>query len=355
MSEHPAIRFCNAPDDVRLAMTVQGSGPVIVKAANWLSHLQQESELFATRHWIDELARGHTLVRYDSRGCGLSDRDVASVSLQAWVSDLESVVDAANIGRFVLFGVSQGAAVAIEYAVRHPERVQGLVLFGAFARGMLRQGGSERVTQASHALVRLAELGWGHDTASFREVFTQHIFRDATPEQMRAFDECHRHTVSGPVAARYMRTFYQLDVCRSAAGLSCPALVMHSDGDALVLPREGRLLASLIPGARFVEVPSRNHLLLESEPGWKQVQAEFRGFMAAVHAAETGAARPALTPRQKDVLKAVARGLTDKSTARELALSPRTVEMHVARALKALGVRNRAEAVSVALQWKLLD
>lgn len=354
MSDQP-IRFCNAPDGVRLAMAIGGQGPTIVKAANWLSHLQEETRLFASRHWIAELSRRNRLVRYDSRGCGLSERKVDRISLDAWVDDLEAVVDAADADRFVLFGISQGAAVAISYAVRHPERVKGLILCGAFARGLLRQGCSPRVEAAAEELIRLAELGWGRDTASFRQVFTSQIFDTATAEEMRAFDDCHRDTVSGEVAARYMRVFYEIDICDIAARVACPTLVLHCRDDRLVLPREGRLIASLIPGARFVEAPGGNHVALATDTAWPVIRDEMRTFLDTLEAFQPGDAPRSLTERQRQVLKLIAQGSTDKAVARELGLSPRTVEMHVGRILESLGARNRSDAVRRALQWRMID
>lgn len=199
-----------------------------------------------------------------------------------------------------------------------------------------------------------AALGWGSDTPFFRKMLLARMFPDATPAELRSFDAAQR-TVAGDVAARYIATFNDIDIRADAAGVSCPTLVLHSRDEKLVLPREGQLLASLIPGARFVELPSANHIPLESEAAWKLACAEMRAFHAGLAHRETGAAPPTLTPRQREVLQRVAQGETDKEIGRFLGLSPRTVEMHVARALAALGVRSRAEAVRRALQSGLLD
>ena len=346
------MRYCDTTDGVRLAYTSAGRGSVVIKVANWMSHMQAEEASPVGRHWIAELSRRNALVRYDGRGCGLSDRKVKDISLDGWVRDLEAVADAGGRERFVLFGFSQGAAVAVEYAARHPERVAGLMLYGAFLRGVLMQGVSERVEKAALEMVRLAELGWGTDNQTFRDLFVKRLFPDATAAEQRDFDRLHRNTATGDVAARYMRVFNEVDARAAAARVRCPTLVMHSSGERMVLPVEGRLTASLIPGARFVEFASNNHMPLEREPAWKSARDEMRAFLAGV---ESGTSAVSLTPRQRDVLRRVAGGGTDKAIARELGLSPRTVEMHVARALAALGVRTRAEAVAAALQRRLLD
>jgi pimeloyl-ACP methyl ester carboxylesterase/DNA-binding CsgD family transcriptional regulator len=351
---HEAIRYCTAADGVRLATVTSGRGPAIIKTANWLSHIADEPRLFTSRHWVAELARAHTLVRYDGRGCGLSDHKVADISADAWLRDLEAVADASGHARFVLFGFSQGAAAAVQYAVRHPQRVCGMVLAGSFARGVLKQGASARVEAAAHEMVRMAQLGWGGDTPMFRELFLARMFPDAPRVDLRRFDAAQR-AVPGDVAARYIDAFNTIDIRADAASVRCPTLVLHSMEEKMVLPREGRLLASLIPGARFIALASANHMVLEHEPAWKAARDEVRAFLSAVARTEAGAAPPSLTPRQREVLRQAARGATDKEIARDLGLSPRTVEMHVARALAALGARNRTEAVGAALQHRLLD
>jgi pimeloyl-ACP methyl ester carboxylesterase/DNA-binding CsgD family transcriptional regulator len=359
------LRFCTTADGVRLATCTLGQGPLVIKAANWLGNLRADAVLPSTRHWVDQITRTHTLHWYDARGCGLSDREVDDVSLDAWVRDLEAVADACGQERFVLLGISQGAAIAIRYAVRHPERVRGLVLYAAFVRGVFHQGLSARTEAVFREMERIAELGWGHDSGAFRRLFTDHLMPAAPPDVLEAYDQLHRGSVSGPMAARYMRAFYELDARADAPQVRCPTLVMHVAGDSLILQREGELVASLIPGARWVSAPGQNHLPLAGDPGWPTLQREMSAFLAALDPqAEEGAravstpsaasAAPALTERQREVLGRVARGLTDKQIARELQLSPRTVEMHVARAVAALGARNRADAVSRAHQAGLL-
>lgn len=350
-----SLSYCTTADGVRLAMRSLGHGPLIVKAANWLGNVQADAQLRSSRHWVDHLTRGHTLRWYDARGCGLSDREVDDVTLDAWVRDLEAVADAAGPERFVLLGISQGAAIAIRYAVRHPERVRGLILYASFVRGVYHQGLSAKTQAVFTEMIRIAELGWGHDASGFRRLFSSHLLPAAPADVLDDYDALHRGSVSGAMAARYMRAFYELDARVDAPQVRCPTLVMHVAGDTLILQREGELVASLIPGARWVSVPGRNHLPLATDPGWPVLQREVSQFLSTLDALEQPReAAPQLTTRQLEVLAQVARGASDKEIARTLALSPRTVEMHVARAIEALGARNRSDAVSRAHHWRLL-
>jgi pimeloyl-ACP methyl ester carboxylesterase/DNA-binding CsgD family transcriptional regulator len=349
------VSYCTAADGVRLAYRTVGTGPPIIKAANWLGNVQGDARLQATRHWIDKLSMANTLTYYDARGCGLSDRDVDEVTLDAWVRDLEAVADATGQQRFVLLGISQGAAISVRYAVKHPERVAALVLYGGFARGILKQGVSMQVKAASREMIRLAELGWGNDTRAFRQLFSSRIFLDAPEQLVAEFDECHRNSVTGEMAARYLQAFYEIDVCAEAGCIQCPVLAMHSEGDRTILASEGEFLASLIPHAKWVPVPGRNHLPLDASPAWQAINDAVTQFLATVELSQSPAAAPTLTPRQREVLVLVAAGLADKEIARRLNLSPRTVEMHVAGALGALACRSRAQAVARAQTWRLLD
>jgi DNA-binding CsgD family transcriptional regulator len=227
----------------------------------------------------------------------------------------------------------------------------------AFVRGVYHQGLSAKTRALFDEMVKLAELGWGHDAATFRRLFTAHLLPTAPAAMLDAYDELHKNSVSGPMAARYMRAFFELDARADAPLVSCPTLVMHAADDSMVLQREGQLVASLVPGARWVGLPGRNHLPLATDTAWPIITRELSHFLDALEATDLGTAgtvAPALTERQRSVLQHVARGLSDKEIARALQLSPRTVEMHVARALAALGARNRSEAVSRAHQWKLL-
>jgi pimeloyl-ACP methyl ester carboxylesterase len=348
------IRFCTSGDGTRLAVATLGEGPPLVKAATWLTHVEKEPDNLFARHWVSELSAHNTLIRYDSRGSGLSERQVERISMEAWVEDLEAVVATLDVERFPLIGLSQGAAIAVNYAARHPERVSRLVLYGACARGLLKRDPPAKVIDAALAMLKAAELGWGADSSSFRQVFISQLLHDATAEQQRAVDEAQRLTISGANAVRFLKQVFDIDVRDAAPKVRCPTLVFHAKDDPCFPFEEGRLLASLIPNARLIPLESKNHLPFETEAAWPVFLSELRAFLPAIHAAAPAHDRAVLTPRQLEVLREVGQGQTDKEIARKLALSPRTVEMHVANALQALKCRTRAEAVRRAAELALI-
>jgi pimeloyl-ACP methyl ester carboxylesterase/DNA-binding CsgD family transcriptional regulator len=348
------IRFCTSADGTRLAVATLGEGTPLVKAATWLTHVEKEPHNLFTRHWVSELSRDNTLIRYDSRGCGLSEREVERISMDAWIEDLEAVVSTLDCDRFALIGMSQGAAIAVNYAARHPDRVSHLVVYGACARGLMKRNPSPEVVDAAQAMLKAAELGWGADSSSFRQVFISQLLHDATAEQQRAVDEAQRQTISGANAVRFIREVFEIDTRDAAPKVRCPTLVFHAKEDPCFPFEEGRLLASLIPNARFVPLASKNHLPFETEAAWPVFLSELRAFVLASRDANARAiSKPSLTPRQIEILREVGLGQTDKQIARKLSLSPRTVEMHVANALLALKCRTRAEAVRRAIELKL--
>lgn len=273
-----SIRFCTAPDGVRIAYATVGRGPPLVKAANWLNHLEYDWESPVWRHMLEALARDHFLVRYDERGNGLSDWDVADISFEAFVRDLETVVDALRLERFALLGISQGCAVSIAYAARHPERVTHLVLHGGYARGWNKQGSREQIDR-HEALLTLTRSGWGQENPAFREVFTTLFIPDATPAQKQWFNDLERISTSPENAVRLQRAFGSIDVSALLPQVSAPTLVLHSRNESRVAFDSGRELASRIPAARFVPLESRNHVILEHEPAWGRWLAEIRGFL----------------------------------------------------------------------------
>ncbi len=274
------IHFCTADDGVTIAYATHGSGPPIVKVANWMTHLDHDWESPVWRHWLDELGARHEVVRYDERGCGLSDRDVADLSLAAWVRDLEAVVADRGIERFPLLGISQGAAVAIAYAVAHPEKVTHLVLFGSYGRGLLAPGHTENQESQARTLIDLARIGWGRRSPAFRQVFAYAFMPEGTQEQWLAFDDLQRTTTSPANAVRFLRAFFELDVQDLATQVRVPTIVLHCRGDQVWPFELGRQLAARIPGSRFVPLESRNHLLLEHEPAWRTFCEEVEAFIA---------------------------------------------------------------------------
>jgi DNA-binding SARP family transcriptional activator/pimeloyl-ACP methyl ester carboxylesterase len=273
------IRFCSTPDGVRLAYAVVGQGPVLVKAANWLSHLEYDWNSPVWRHWLVGLAKDHTLVRYDERGCGLSDWHVDEFNLDAWVTDLETVVNALGLERFPLLGISQGASIAVEYAVRHPEKVSRLILYGGYIRGRLQRDLTTAQLEELELMIQLIKVGWGKEHAAFRQVFASLFLPEGTPEQMRAFNELERVTSSPEIAARIVSGFQVIDVREQARRITQPTLVLHARGDLRIPFEEGRLMAATIPNARLVTLESKNHILLEAEPAWKRFLEEVHAFL----------------------------------------------------------------------------
>jgi DNA-binding SARP family transcriptional activator/pimeloyl-ACP methyl ester carboxylesterase len=273
------IRFCTASDGVRIAYSTVGHGPPLVKAANWLNHLEFDWESPVWRHWLQELSRDRMLVRYDERGNGLSDWDVADISFEAFVRDLECVVDAAGLERFTLFGISQGVGVSIAYAVRHPERVSRLILHAGYLRGWRLRGSPEEV-ERREAMSRLILSGWGQDNPAFRQIFTTFYIPEGTPEQMQWFNELLRVSTSPANALRLVDAFSRINVAELAAQVRAPTLVLHCRHDAAIPFDQSRAIASLVPGARFVLLEGRNHILLQHEPAWARFVAEVRAFLA---------------------------------------------------------------------------
>lgn len=273
------IRYCRSCDEVTLAYATVGDGPPLVKAANWLSHLEFDWNSPVWRHWLVGLAKHHTLVRYDERGCGLSDWEVTNMSFEAWVRDLEAVVEAAGLERFPLLGISQGGGIAIAYAIRHPEKVSQLILYGSYARGRLRRDPTPEQIEEIDVFNQLIRLGWGKDHSAFRQVFSTLFLPEGTVEQIQAFNELQRITSTPENAVRIVQEFNNIDVRALAAQINIPTLIMHARGDLRIPIEEGQLLASLIPGARFVALESNNHILLESEPAWQRFLFEVEHFL----------------------------------------------------------------------------
>jgi pimeloyl-ACP methyl ester carboxylesterase len=289
------IRFCTSTDGTRIAYSTVGDGPPLVKAANWLNHLEYEWESPVWKHWIAEISKRHLFVRYDERGCGLSDWNVQDLSFDAWVRDQESVVDALGVERFALLGISQGGAVAAAYAARHPERVSHLILCGAYARGWLHRGDAEQL-EARTALIKLTRLGWGRNNPAFRQIFTTRFIPDAGPSEMEWFDHLQRFSASPENAARFMEEFSRLDVRPLLADINVPTIVFHCQDDRAVPFNEGRLLAAGIRGAKFVPLPGRNHLMLEDEPAWRIFLRELGEFLGWRREDDSAPIRPASPP-----------------------------------------------------------
>lgn len=352
MSTRQQIRFSRARDGVRIAHATSGDGPPLVRCANWLTHLNLDWKSPLWTHWFDALSRSHRLVRYDSRGTGLSDRDPEALELDAWVEDLAAVVDDLGLERFSLLGFCQGGAAALCYAVRHPERVSHLILYNAYAQGAFTNGASPALARQARVLGDMILVGWGQKTAAFRELFASLVVPGGPPELKEWLAELQRRSASPETAVRLWRAFHEIDLRGLAERVRVPTLAFHVRGDQMVPFESGRHLASLVPGARFVPLEGQNHVLLRDEPAWPNFLGELQRFLGLdAGPLETAGARSGLSElsrRERQVLDLVAQGLSNEEIASRLALAQKTVRNHVTHIYEKLGVSNRARAVVLA-------
>jgi pimeloyl-ACP methyl ester carboxylesterase/DNA-binding CsgD family transcriptional regulator len=338
------VRYVKASDGTRLAWAEAGDGPIVVKAANWLTHLEYEWESPVWKHWLQFFSTHCRFVRYDERGCGMSEWQGGALSLDQWAADLESVIEAARpAGPVTLLGISQGAATCIRYALRNPERVARLILYGGYARGALRRG-TPMSGRAYQAMVDLARASWGKNNPTFRQVFTSRFIPGGSHEQLQWFNDLCLKTTSGEIAANLFEARAVLDISASLGEVRTPTLVLHAREDEVVPVEEGRLLASGIPGAEFVELDSRNHVLLEHEPAWQR----FREAVLTCLQAEKSprdSVFAALSARERQVLALIAEGLSNTEIAERLNISEKTVRNHASNLFDKLGVWSRAQAI----------
>ena len=339
------IHYATSRDGTRLAWAESGSGPVLVKAANWLTHLEYEWESPVGRHWMQFFSARFRFVRHDERGCGMSEWNDQHLTVERWTEDLSSIIDAARPAEPVtLLGISQGAVACITYAIRHPERVARMILYGGYARGAMRRGTPVR-ERAYQAMVDLARADWGNDNPTFRQVFTSRFIPGGSPEQLQWFNELCLKTTSAEIAARLLEARAVMDISASLGDVRTPTLVMHARGDEVVPVGEGRLLASGIQGAHFVELDSRNHVLLEHEPAWQRFQQEVLAFVPQDQAAMGDPVFAALSARERQVLALMADGLSNAGIAERLQISEKTVRNHASNLFDKLGVWSRAQAI----------
>jgi pimeloyl-ACP methyl ester carboxylesterase/DNA-binding CsgD family transcriptional regulator len=319
---------------------------VLIKGANWMTHLEYEWESPVWRHWIHFFSNHFRFVRHDERGCGMTDWNVGDLSFARWVEDLEAVIAAANPQEpFALLGISQGAATCLAYAVRHPERVSRLVLYGGYARGTFQRGDPDK-ERLYRALIDLTRLGWGKDNPAFRQVFTSRFIPGATDEQVGWFNELCRKTTSPDIAARLLEARASVNVVELLGQVQAPTLVLHSRDDDVIPIAEGHILAAAIPNAQFVELDSKNHILLETEPAWERFCDEVLDFMAVKDT--SGGEDPAfdsLTAREREVLALITEGLGNAEIAARLSISEKTVRNHASNLFDKLGVWTRAQAM----------
>ncbi len=340
-----SIRYLTTDDGTRLAWATIGTGMPVVKAANWLSHLGYDLESPIWRHWAHFFGEHFNFIRYDERGCGMTGGDPRGLTLDHWLGDLEAVVDAAGIDEpFALLGISQGAAACLAYAVKHPQRVSRLVLYGAYARGPYQRGNEENA-RLYRAIVEVARVGWAEDNPVFRQLFTARFIPDATDAQVRWFNELARTTTTAQAAGALLDSRGHINVVPLLDRISVPTLVLHARQDGVVPLEEGRLLAAGIAGARFVELESRNHVLLEHEPAWARFCKEVREFLGAN--ADDDGRLALLTPRERQIVAGLIAGRSNAQIAASLFISDKTVRNTLTRIFEKLGVHSRTQAMAL--------
>ena len=342
------IRFCSSRDGTRIAYATCGAGPPLVWAAAWGHHLELDWACQVWRPWLDMLARRHTLVRYDWRGCGLSDRERIEFSFERFVEDLEAVIEATGLGRFALFGMAAGAAIGMTYAARHPERVSRLALYASFVRNRLAGSPTPQEVAEAEARVKMVEVGWPNDSPAYGQFHASLLMPDASPEQSQSLADLLRQAASPATALAILRTVLLIDVQEIVPNVRCPTLVLHSRGDSLIPFEQGRAVAGLIPGARFVPLESRNTVLLDTEPAWQPFVEALDDFLPAPPAKPApGSQFPFddLTPRECEVLELVAQGLDNGTIGAQLGISERTARNHLSIILSKLGINSRAQAI----------
>ena len=343
------IGFTACGDGVRIAYATSGLGAPLVKTANWLTHIDFDCRSSIWLHWIEFLSSCASLLRYDERGNGLSDRDVEDLSFDRWVDDLECVVEKSALKRFSLIGISQGGAVALEYAARYPEKVDKIILWGAYAQGWEKRD-DEQERRRARALLDLISSGWGDPNPAYETIFANLFAPDANEEQVRSFTELQRLAADPRTAARLVEAAGRIDIRDSLPRVTAPTLVMHGTQDARVPFDQGRRLAAAIENARFVPLDTRNHALLAQDPAWPIFKSEFHKFFG------TGPARSEspvavcgifgeLTPREISVTQQVAAGLDNSEIGLQLGISEKTVRNHLTRIFDKLGVESRAQLI----------
>jgi pimeloyl-ACP methyl ester carboxylesterase/DNA-binding CsgD family transcriptional regulator len=338
------VRYLRASDGTRLAWAESGAGRTVVKAANWLTHLEYEWESPVWKHWIQFFSAQCRLVRYDERGCGMSEWRAGSASAEQWTADLEAVVDAAQpSGQVTLLGISQGAATCIQYAIRHPDRVARMILYGSYARGGLLRG-SANSQLAYQAMVHLVRASWGQDNPTFRQVFTSRFIPGGSAEQLQWFNDLCLKTATGDIVADLLQARGSVDITDALADVRTPTLVLHTRDDEVIPVAEGRRVASGIPGAEFVELDSRNHILLEPEPAWQRFREATVTFLQSGDVS-TDSVFAALSVRERQVLALIAEGLSNTDIAERLEISEKTVRNHASNVFDKLGVWSRAQAI----------
>lgn len=340
------VRFCKSFDGAEIAYAVTGDGPPVVMLPNWLTHLEYQWRSVAWRPWLEALSKRYRLIRYDPRGCGLSDRNVDDLSFESWVRDFNVLVDTLELNHFSVVGICQGGPIAIEFAARQPGRVSNLVLYGTYSRGRNRRSTVPLEPEKAKVMLEMMQLGWAQEDHSFMRAFATQFQPEGSIEHLRSWCELQRVAASAANAVQLTRVMFDIDVQESAARVTCPTLVAHSDRDAAVPVEEGRLLAQTIPHAQFLQLNSANHFMLAEEPAWQTLVEAMHGFLPQPDI-KAGAFAD-LTKRERELVHFVARGLDNHQIGAHLDISEKTVRNHVSSIFGKLGVESRAQAIVMA-------
>jgi pimeloyl-ACP methyl ester carboxylesterase/DNA-binding CsgD family transcriptional regulator len=340
------IRFCTSRDGTRIAYGVSGDGPPLVWSSPWVHHIKSDWDSPVWRPWLRKLTQGHTLIRYDWRGCGLSDHDQIQFSFEKNIEDLSAVIEATGFDTFACLGNVGGGIISLAYAVRNPRRVTHLILNGCSMRGRLARANSREQIEEAQTRLKVFEIGWNSETPAFAYFITALHLPEGTAEEIRSYNELIRQVTTPANLNGLLRSFWEADVRDIVQEVRCPTLVLHSRHDALIPFEEGRLLASQISGARFVPLDSRHNVLLEHEPAWHQFAAALDDFLPGVSATlAEGVFIDALTARENEVLELVAQGVGNEAIARKLGTRGKTVRNQVSTIFSKLGVTSRAQAI----------
>jgi len=334
------VRYTTSKDGTSIAWSMSGSGPLLVKAANWLTHLGYDYESPIWSHWIELLENHFTLVRYDERGCGLSDKRAKNMTMEHWVEDLEAVIDASGIDEpFYLLGISQGAASSIAYSIKHPSKLAGMILVGGYARGSNHRGADAAALYKT--VVDVFRLGWEHNNPAFHDLFTSRFLPEATAEQRSWFTDLCKKSVLPETGAELLSARAEVNVEYLLASVAVPTQIIHSKGDQVIPFEEGQLLAQKIPGATLSVLEGNNHIVQRDEPAWVQLKSDLLDFASTSPSTQLDE----LTSREMDVLKCICQALSSKEIARELQMNEKTVRNHTSRIYSKLGVQNRLHAI----------
>jgi len=336
------MRFARVRSGARIAWASSGSGPALVRAAHWMTHVEHDLASPIWRPWLERLGREAQLIRYDERGCGLSAADETPLGLDAALEELEVVVDALGLAQVALLGMSGAVAPVLAYAARHPERVTHLVLLGGYTHGMMHRFPTSAQLRLHEASTSLIELGWGQRNAAVQQFFTAQMIPAATPEQIQALNDQQRLSCDGARAAAIFRARAVLDVREFLPLVRCPTLVLHADGDSVVPVELGSELAASIAGARFETLPSRNHIPLAGEPAFERFCAAVGDF---IHQRQ-GVAAGSFTPRERELLALVAQGLDNLQIGARTGLADKTVRNALSKLYATLNVEGRPQAVA---------